>query len=221
MEKSNRSQGSASSFEAESQDLHLQSKLRTIRVIDSARVGTTALALLMGLTVLGVSANTLRVYQETHVSPDFLLPLWPAEFNIRPTVALVIGSAVVLVSNIVALCCSQVRTLRARATVHTSVTFIAPLLGLAGALISIIFYYAVNASQTVDTFLSWTCRWTDIPMSQQPRWDTLCRQSHAGLYLAILLIPVEVAALVLAGFQMKIERYTDAYLRARKTPVLS
>jgi hypothetical protein len=111
--------------------------------------------------------------------------------------------------------------LRARATVHTSVTFIAPLLGLAGALISIIFYYAVNASQTVDTFLSWTCRWTDIPMSQQPRWDTLCRQSHAGLYLAILLIPVEVAALVLAGFQMKIERYTDAYLRARKTPVLS
>lgn len=108
MEKSSRSQGSASSFEADSQDLHLQSKMRTIRVVDSARVGTTALALLMGLTVLGISANTLRVYQETHVSSDFLLPLWPDEFNVRPTVSLVIGSTIVLVSNIIALCFSQV-----------------------------------------------------------------------------------------------------------------
>lgn len=110
MEKSNRSQGSASSFEADSRDLHLQSKMRSIRMIDNTRVGTTVLALLMGLTVLGVSANTLRVYQETHVSSDFLLPLWPTEFNIRPTVSLVIGSTIVLVSNIVALCFSHVRT---------------------------------------------------------------------------------------------------------------
>lgn len=104
-----KSSRSASSFEADSQDLHLQSKMRTIRTIDSARVGATALALLMGLTVLGVSANTLRIYDDTHVSPDFLLPLWPDEFNIRPTVALVVGSAIVLVSNIVALYFSHVR----------------------------------------------------------------------------------------------------------------
>jgi hypothetical protein len=72
-----------------------------------------------------------------------------------------------------------------------------------------------------DTLLSWTCRWTDVPMAQSPRWDTLCRQGHAGLYLAILLIPVEVAALGLAAFQVKVERYTDRYLGARKTPVLA
>lgn len=111
--------------------------------------------------------------------------------------------------------------LRARQTAHTSVTFVAPLIGAAAALIAVIFYYVVNASDTVDTFVSWTCRWQDIPMTQQPRWDTLCQQSHAGLYMAILLIPVEAIALVLAGLQMKTERYTDEYLRARKTPVLS
>jgi len=221
MEKSNRSQGSASSFEAESQDRHLQSKLRTVSMVDSARAGTTLLALLMGLTVLGISANTLRVYQDTHVSQDYMLPLWPDQFNIRPTVSLVIGSVIVFVANIIALCFSHVGALRARATAHTSVTFLAPLVGLAGALIAVIFYYVVNASEVADTFLSWTCRWKDIPMSQAPHWDTLCQQSHAGLYLAILLIPVEFAALALAAYQMKVEKYTDRYLGARKTPVLS
>lgn len=110
MEKSIRSHGSASDFRADdSNDLHLQSKMKTVRMLDGARVGAAALALLMGLTVLGVSANTLRVYNDTHVAADFLLPLWPDEFNIRPTVALVAGSVVVTVANLVGLCFSQVR----------------------------------------------------------------------------------------------------------------
>ncbi|KAK4043965.1 hypothetical protein C8A01DRAFT_31838 [Parachaetomium inaequale] len=221
MEKSSRSQGSASSFEADSQDLHLQSKMRTARMVDSARVGTTVLALLIGLTVLGISANTLRVYQDTHVAHEFMLPLWPDEFNIRPTVSLVVGSVIVFVANVVALCFSHVGALRAKTTAHTSATFLAPLVGLAGALVAVVFYYAVNASDVSDSFLSWTCRWRDVPMSQAPHWDTLCQQGHAGLYLAILLIPVEVVALALAAFQVKVERYTDRYLGARKTPVLS
>jgi hypothetical protein len=112
MEKSSRSQGSASSLEGDSQDKHLQSKMRTIRAVDSARLGTTALALLMCLTVLGISANTLRVYQETHVGAEFLLPLWPDEFNVRPTVSLVVGSSIALVGNIIALCFSQIGAVR-------------------------------------------------------------------------------------------------------------
>jgi hypothetical protein len=221
MEKSSRSQGSASSFEATSQDLHLESKMRTVRVVDSARAGTTVLALLTGLTVLGISANTLRVYNHTHVAHEFMLPLWPDDFNIRPTVSLVVGSVIVFIANAVALCFSHVGALRARKTAHTSSTLLAPLIGLAGALVAVVFYYAVNASDVSDSFLSWTCRWRDVPMSQAPHWGTLCQQGHAGLYLAILLIPVEVVALALAVFQMKVERYTDRYLGARKTPVLS
>lgn len=103
MDKSSRSQGSASSIEADLQDQHLQSKLRTIRMVDAGRTGTTLLALLMGLTVLGVSGNTLNVYRNTHVSTDFMLPLWPTEFDLRPTLSLVAGSAVVVVANILAL----------------------------------------------------------------------------------------------------------------------
>lgn len=85
---------------------------------------------------------------------------------------------------------------------------------------AVIFYYAVNASATADTLVSWTCRWRDIPMARQPHWDTLCRQGRAGLYLAVVLIPVEAIALGLAAVQMRAERYVGGYLGARKTPVM-
>ena len=85
-----------------------------------------------------------------------------------------------------------------------------------------VFFYAINASSTSDTLLSWTCRWKDVPMSQQPQWGTLCRESWAGVYLSILLIPVEAAVLATAGFQLKLERYIGAYSHARKgSPVLN
>ncbi|KAL2188665.1 hypothetical protein L209DRAFT_235690 [Thermothelomyces heterothallicus CBS 203.75] len=223
MEKSGRSQGSASSIEADLQDQHLQSKLRTIRMTDAARAGVTLLALLTGLTILGVSANTLRVYQGTHVSRDFMLPLWPEEFDLRPTLSLVAGSAVVVVANLVALGFGQVGALRGprAAATRTATAFLAPLAGLAGTLVAVAFFYAVNASDAADTFLSWTCRWEAVPMWRAPRWAPLCRQARAALYLAVLLIPVEVAALALAAFQLRVERYTERYLGARKTPVLS
>lgn len=104
--------GSSSEFETDSRDQHLQSKIRTACVVDSARIGATVLALLISLSVLGVSANTLRTYDDTKIPSDVeVFPsLWPEEFNIRPTVALVAGSAIIFVTNIVALCFSKVPT---------------------------------------------------------------------------------------------------------------
>ncbi|KAK4194732.1 hypothetical protein QBC40DRAFT_353066 [Triangularia verruculosa] len=188
-------------------DHHLQSKMKSLRTIDTLRVGTTALALLMGVTVLGTSGNTLRVYEETHITtttPHFFLPLWPEQFNIRPTVSLVVGSVFVAIASIASLCCSKISALRKNSTLHTSASLAAPVIGLIASLISVVFFYAVNASDTVDTFTSWTCRWQEIPMGQQPDWGTLCRQSYAGLYLAILLIPVEAAGLGLAVWQGRV-----------------
>ncbi|KAK5664237.1 hypothetical protein OQA88_453 [Cercophora sp. LCS_1] len=208
--------GQSSDFEVDSRDLHLQSKVRSLRIVDNARCGATALALLMSITILGVSANTLSVYDYTHVPSTFMLPLWPDEFNIRPTVSLVIGSVIIILTNVASLCFSKVQSLRSKTVTHTSTTFIAPLIGLAASLIAIIFFYAVNASEQVDTFLSWTCRWQHVPMTTQPNWGTLCSQSRTGLYLAILLIPVEAIALGLAGFQLKVEKYTDSYANAAR-----
>lgn len=234
--------GYASSFEADSHDHHLQSKIRALEKTDSVRIGLTLVALLMGISILGVSADTLAVYDNTHVSREYLLPLWPAEFNLRPTVALVVGSSIVILANTASLLSSKVQSvsrnppirrvfshdhtaftnsryhvqLRSKVTVHTSVAFAAPFVGLAAAVISMIFFYAVNASTTEDTLLSWTCRWKAVPMLQRPHFGTLCKESYAGLYMAILLIPLEALVLAVAGWQMKLERYTTAYANARK-----
>jgi len=107
-------QSSTSDFEVASRDTHLHSKVRSLRMVDNARVGATALALLMAITILGVSGNTLAVYDHTRLPGDFnalfSLALWPAEFNIRPTVSLVVGSSIIMVTNIAALCFSKVQS---------------------------------------------------------------------------------------------------------------
>lgn len=78
------------------------------------------------------------------------------------------------------------------------------------------YFYAVNASETSDTLLSWTCRWRAVPMVQRPHFETLCKESWAGVYLSVLLIPVEAIVLAVAGWQVKLERHAAAYVSARK-----
>lgn len=96
-------QMNSSEFEVDSHDLPIQSKVKTLGLLDNARTVLTALTLLSAVSILAVSADALSVYQATHLPDDFLLPLWPADFNIRPTTALVICSAIAVVTSSVSL----------------------------------------------------------------------------------------------------------------------
>lgn len=100
----------SSDFEVDPEDTHFSSNTRILRTIDAARVSLTALALLAGITILGVSADALAVYDATHVPASFLLPLWPDDFDLRPTVALVVGSSIVIVVNFISLLFSRVQS---------------------------------------------------------------------------------------------------------------
>lgn len=110
---------SHSSFSASStsprNDAHLASKLRALAAVDNARLAATALALLMGMTVLGVSGNTLAVYDHTKLpaapagSVSALPGLWPSEFNMRPTVSLVVGSVFVVLAGVAGLVGGKVK----------------------------------------------------------------------------------------------------------------
>ncbi|KAI0455214.1 hypothetical protein F5B21DRAFT_208650 [Xylaria acuta] len=214
---------SASNFEVDPQDHFYQKQRGTIRLLDSVRVGLTGLALLSGITILGTSANAIMVYNNTHVSRGFNLALWPDEFDLRPAVALVVGSSIVILANLVSLIFSKARVLQNQALVHTSMTFVAPSVGFAAALIAIVFFYAVNASTTVDTLQSWSCQWGYTNMRMEPHFGTLCNQSKAALYLAVILVPVEFIILVAAGAQMGMERKAKAFAPAPKpsSPALS
>lgn len=110
---------SHSSFSASStsprSDAHLAAKLRALAAVDNARLAATALALLMGMTVLGVAGNTLAVYDHTKLPPapagsvSALPGLWPSEFNMRPTVSLVVGSVFVVLAGVAGLVGGKVK----------------------------------------------------------------------------------------------------------------
>ncbi|KAK8111558.1 uncharacterized protein PG998_008015 [Apiospora kogelbergensis] len=213
---------SSSDFEVDPRDVAYQGHVKSIRLVDSVRVGLTALALLCGLTILGTSGDALMVYNTTSVSPDFHLPLWPRHFDLRPSVALVIGSVLVVLTNIVSLVFSKVKMLRNSTTLHTPVTFAAPFVGFVAVMIAMIFFYAVNASTTVDTVQSWSCQWESVSMQMKPHFGAICKETKTALYLSIILIPVEALILSLAGYQMMLERKAAGAERSRKgSPALS
>lgn len=99
----------SSHFEMDtSNDQYLRKQAKTVAMLDAVRIAITTLALLAGLTILGLAGNSLSVYNSTRLQDAGWLSLWPAVFDLRPTVALVVGSSLVTLANIAGLLCSKV-----------------------------------------------------------------------------------------------------------------
>lgn len=121
-------------YEVEAQDAErhsqLQSKHRLLSIVHNSRIALTVLALAAGITILGVSANGLLVYHETYLPADFYLSLWPAQFDLRPTAALIAGGVIVTVANVVSLFFSKIQAVSTVSTCtctwqyHLSLAFI-------------------------------------------------------------------------------------------------
>ncbi|KAJ4424300.1 hypothetical protein N0V82_001000 [Gnomoniopsis sp. IMI 355080] len=206
----------SSHFEIDISDEYLRRQAKTVNMIDAARIGCTTLALLAGLTIMGLSGNAIYVYNSTRLEAAGWLSIWPASFDLRPTVALVAGSSIVTVANIAGLLCSKVPHIRNNTPFHTPMMFAAPFLGFVAALVAIILFYAINASTTTDTLLSWTCRWQSVSMTAEPHFGTLCHSNWASVVLAVVLVPLEAIALCVAAWQLKTEKHVANYASARK-----
>jgi len=85
-----------------------QAKPHGSRLVESFRLSLTSLALLAGITIIGTSGDTLGVYNTTHLGEDFFLPLWPSQFDIRPTIALVSCGGIITVASAASLAVSKV-----------------------------------------------------------------------------------------------------------------
>lgn len=99
----------ASHFEVDINDQYLQRQVKVLKLVDAARIGITTLALLCGIVILGLSGDAISVYNSTRMSDAAgWLSIWPASFDLRPTVALVVGSCIVTIANLAGLLCSKV-----------------------------------------------------------------------------------------------------------------
>lgn len=94
--------------EFEAPDAGHQKNAKTARLVESARLALTALALCSSVIILGTSGDTLSVFNTTHLRNDSILSLWPAKFDLRPTVALVVCSAIVVFASALSLAASKV-----------------------------------------------------------------------------------------------------------------
>jgi len=103
---------SASNFETDVESVRTEPNVRLYRLMDSARLALTVLGLAAGLTILGVSADAIAVYHATYVPEGWFLQLWPSNLDMRPTVALVVGGALVVVASLVSLIAGKIPTVR-------------------------------------------------------------------------------------------------------------
>lgn len=91
---------------------HNAKSAKLTRTIGSVNLGLTVLALLASVTILGTAGDTLSSYNNTTLGSEYIVSLWPADFDIRPTTALVVCSAIVLIASATSLIANSVPAVR-------------------------------------------------------------------------------------------------------------
>jgi len=206
--------------EFETRDVVSQ-KNGTVRMVESVRLGLTLLGLLTAITIVGTSGDTLMVFNSTTLAGDFNLSLWPTDFDLRPTVALVTCGAIVLLASAISLAFSKIPATRNHPLIHGSISFLAPAVCLIAALIGTSFFYGVNSSNTVYSLQAWTCQWSSVSMDVKPHWGTLCKESKVALYLSVMLIPAEVLVLAAAAYGAFMEKKQLVVRERKGSPAMS
>lgn len=82
------------------------------RALEAVRMGLSILALASAVGILATSAHNLKIYNDTHVSNEFLLPLWPFEFNLGPSIALVACGSIMIVAATMSLLAGKIPSVR-------------------------------------------------------------------------------------------------------------
>ncbi|CAL3964550.1 hypothetical protein PZA11_002453 [Diplocarpon coronariae] len=165
------------------------------RLVESAGLGLTVLALASAVVIVGTAGDSLGVYHQTTLGPEFPLALWPRDFDLRPTVALVTGGTITLLSSAASLLAAKVPAIASIRPVAAGVAVLAPAISLVAALIGTSFFYGVDASATDASLQSWSCQWSSIAMDVPPHWSTLCAESKIALYLTVMLVPLQLFVL--------------------------
>lgn len=82
------------------------------RALEASRMGLSIIALASAVGILATSAHNLKIYNDTHVANDFLLPLWPFEFNLGPSIALVACGSIMIVAAMTSLLAGKIPSVR-------------------------------------------------------------------------------------------------------------
>jgi hypothetical protein len=80
--------------------------LRLIRMIHLGRIVLSAVLVAAGAAIIGCEGQALYTYNSTNFSSEWFLPLWPQTLDLRPSVGILVGGAVVVLTSCLYLFCA-------------------------------------------------------------------------------------------------------------------
>ncbi|KAL3480351.1 hypothetical protein BJX99DRAFT_27875 [Aspergillus californicus] len=198
-------------------DYEESSFLKRTRFLHWIRLGLASVALIISVSIIACEAVPYRHYRNTSSYENVGLYLWPLNFDLRPTIAiLACGCVIAFLSMffiVVALLPSphsHIRRVNMAAVATSAAGFIAALVGLVFAIYLPGSSYPENFGN-VETLHSWTCKWKgshslpqgfsgDETVSPAPaNFARDCSASYAAFILLGFLIGLEVIMGVAAG----------------------
>ncbi|KAL2001815.1 hypothetical protein VTN02DRAFT_1190 [Thermoascus thermophilus] len=198
--------------------------LSRIRMINWIRLGLAFVILGAAAAIVGCEAVPLHHYRSTSSFGQYWLYLWPLNFDLRPTNALLSCGAVIVFQALVYIIATllpsphpRTRLLNILSTAVSCGGFIAAVTGIAFAIYLPSSTYPSGFTEN-ETLHSWTCRWKSMrglnildedgtPLRAPDHFPRDCVETRAGFILLGLLIGLEVmmGAAAAAGWWVEID----------------
>lgn len=150
--------------------------LRQASILKWARFGLSGLIFALAVTIVGCTGHVLRTYNHTNLGPEWYLPLWPIDVDVKPTTGTLMPAAIVTVMSFIYLIFAAIPSVSRRSrsifrtdsfqprsrTLHQTLLFLlTSAISTLATLFAVIFYqtllYQVDVNNR-DTLQTWTCK---------------------------------------------------------------
>lgn len=183
-----------------STDREESSFLKRNRLIHLARLGLSILITIAGIATIACEAVPLRHYNDTSKWASDDLPLWPMNFDLRPTIAALACGCVITALNLVYVISALLPSPHSRIKLLNSYSSLSAISGFIAALVGIIFIIYRPSSNypsgfsNNETLHSWTCKWkTGANGDTTPvHFSRDCTNTRAGFAMLCLSLGLEI-----------------------------
>ncbi|KAE8350883.1 hypothetical protein BDV28DRAFT_29756 [Aspergillus coremiiformis] len=196
--------------------------LKRVQYLRWVRLGLAVILFSIAVSIIACEAVPLKHYQVTSAYGKVGLYLWPMNFDIRPTVALLSCGCVIAFLNLAYTIAALLPSPHAHVTRLNLLAATVAFSGFFAALVGLTFAIYLPGSNppsgfsTVETIQSWTCKWESVHGQLSPKLDSTvtpparfardCALTQASFIMTGLAIGLEILMGVATGVGFWLER---------------
>ncbi|KAI4123301.1 MAG: hypothetical protein LQ338_005326 [Usnochroma carphineum] len=174
------------------------------KVLHWMRIAISAVTLLASVVIIACAASALRTYTSTRDNAEWVLPLWPASVDLRPTHAVLACGVILALASILyliaALAPTPFRSPRVLNIIFTILAFVSVFITIFTTVFASTIDTHLSNSTQAGTLASWTCKWQGFGSAAPGNFSEICGTSTAASDLVILMIVIEMFSVLLAGW---------------------